>query len=149
MSEVTGAVAESPSEVQATPSSRLLNFQYIAAKRDITIRRVEVPEWDGHVFVRSLNALGKEKFMSTIRHIEGEGKDAKVVVNMVGAEPRLVAMTLCDEDGNFSVAQDEDSIAEAEKIFGTKDWRPISRISDVSAEINGLGNAAVEAAKND
>lgn len=84
-------------ERPAKPASKALDRAAILGADDIVTRRVRVPEWGGHVFVRSMTAGERDAF------------DAFVTSH--ADEPRvrayIVALCAVDADGNRLFSADD------------------------------------------
>jgi hypothetical protein len=137
--EVTAVVAADFTELSAAD---------ILGMSDIEIRPVDVPEWPmggkpGRVYVRTLSGTNREKYLDSLRKIEGHGRKQTVKVILAEAGAKLLVLTLCDSKGTllFNAAQ----IAQ----LGAKSSKALQRCIDASSELNGLGDTAVDDAKND
>lgn len=108
---------------------------------DLPREEVEVPEWGGTVYVRSLTAEEKDQFEMIFLGEEGKAKSRKDALRNIRA--RLVALTSCDEGGN-RLFTEEDIPA-----LGKKNARAIDRIFTVAQKLCGMRNEDVkELAKN-
>lgn len=110
-----------------------LTKEQILAASDVTIKTVDVPEWGGSVAVRSVSAKGRAVFENIFTEW-GKG-------NIELAYPKILALTLCDEQGNLLFSESE---AEA---LGNKNGTVAGRLVKAAFEINGIGGAATEQAK--
>lgn len=97
------------------------------AARTPRIRRVEVPELDGHVHVRMMSAAERDAFEAA--HLKA--KDANF-------RARLVVATACDESGVL-LFQPADAAA-----VGNQPAALIEPIAKAAAEFNRLTDAEVE-----
>ncbi len=111
----------------------MLTLQQIIDAQDATVRKVEVPEWGGSVFVRSLPSLRKDQYDA------GNSDEAK----RANLRARFVGWCLCNESGEF-LAADGDDLAGA---LGAKSATAIGRIFREAAKLNGLSEEAIEAAE--
>lgn len=93
---------------------------------------VEVPEWGGFVRLRTLSAAERE-----VWELGGQ-KDLEV--NQFYA--KFVALCMVDEAGKRIVPDDQI------EFFSRKAAGPMKRVFDAAQELNGLGPAARDAAKN-
>lgn len=73
--------------------SKCVTAADILGAEDRRIQRVEVPEWGGHVYVRSLSGMEKELFSEAVNVV----RHGKTEVNDVGLRARYLAVALCDE----------------------------------------------------
>jgi hypothetical protein len=110
---------------------------------DIRIEPVEVPEWGGRVYVRTLTGLQREKYVESIRKVTGHGKKQLVEINIQKSGAKLAAQTICDDKGKLLFTEaDIPGLA-------NKSSRALQRVIDASAELNGLDDEAEEDAKNE
>lgn len=100
---------------------------------DLPSEEVEVPEWGGTVWVRSMTGLERDVFEASLTQGAGDKK-----VNLKNIRARLVSLTAVDEEGTrlFSDAD----IAE----LGAKSAAALDRVFSVAQSLNGLGNEDVE-----
>ena len=116
--------------------SNVLTKQAILQARDEEIERVEVPEWGGAVFVRSIAASGRGQIeAAAARYKDSKGKDESFARTFT---VRLVALSLCDERGERLFSDGE--ISELQK----KNGRVISRIAEVSQRLSGFTKQDLE-----
>lgn len=109
-------------------NGKSLTLEQILSAQDYEIRRVETPEWGGHVYVRTVSANSRDKFEMSFQ--SGD---------YVGLRARLVGLSLCDADGNF--LQPTDAQVNA---LGSRSARAVDRVFEVCQEISGLTDADVE-----
>lgn len=69
-----------------------LDRDRIIGLSDSRVERVEVPEWGGHVYVRSLSVAELDRFRA-------DGERAKGSAGPHDATVRLVVLAACDEGG--------------------------------------------------
>jgi hypothetical protein len=112
----------------------LLNAATILSRVDLKQERVEVPEWGGYVFVRTMTGDEREGF--ELEHI-AQGKEKSQL------KARLLVRTVCDEVGVPLFTKDQVAALSA------KNSVPIDRLAEVSMRLNALtGEASEEMAKN-
>lgn len=116
---------------------------------DLSPVYVEVPEWNGAVFVKHMTGEERDAFdVAQVARIKRKNPDAPPTQEELfeaakNATALLVAATACDEDGNLLF--DETDVA----ALGRKSAGALKRVAAVATRINGLGPQAVEqAAKN-
>lgn len=100
----------------------------ILAAKDLKVVEVPIPEWGdgtGSVFVRELTALEREELEAS--NIV-DGKDAP---NPMG---RVVAMSLCDKDGNRLFTLDD------APAFGAKGLGALKRIFEAAITVSKLSS---------
>lgn len=117
----------------------VLTKNAILSQSDREIELVEVPEWGGVVFVRSLSGEERDQFEASI--IERNGRDVRT--NLRNLRARLVVLAACDESGNpiFSPG-DADAL-------GAKSAAALDRIFSVAQRLSGLReNDVQELAEN-
>lgn len=112
----------------------------IIAAQDIRRQRVEVPEWDGYVFVQVMTAAERNAFDQSVITI---GADGKRVTSLDNFRLKLVGRCLVDDNGKLCFGPDElDDLA-------AKNGAVISRLADIALEFNGMAAGSVEdATKN-
>ena len=87
-------VNEEPQEVQEV---NILDRNAILEANDVMVERVDVPEWGGSVFVRTILAGEWDSFEdSMVTIVDGVASKA----NLDDYRARFAAMILCDEQGN-------------------------------------------------
>lgn len=119
--------------------SELLTREEILSVMDLQEERVNVPEWDGDVLVRSLTGTERDAFETSIISTNG----ARTEMNLVNMRAKLVAWTVVDEEGE-RVFSTEDIDA-----LGKKSAAALQRVFDVSQRLSGLtGEEIDELAKN-
>ena len=111
-----------------------LDRQAILGMDDLPRVRVEVPEWGGALYVRSLTGAERDAFEATWFAGEGRGR----TVNMANLRARLVVLCAVDEDGIRLFADDD---AEA---LGAKSAQALDRLFDAAQKLNGFSEADVE-----
>ena len=117
--------------------ANILTRDAILSASDLVTERVEVPEWEGYVIVRSLTGAERDKFeMSTLR--QKKGNIETDLGKMVNFRSRLVSLTAVDEDG-ARLFSDSDI-----ELLAAKNASAINRIFDVSRRLSGLSETDVE-----
>lgn len=115
---------------KAATSKTLTKSLIFSANRN-AMERVEVPEWGGAVFVRSVRGNEWMEFRDAVMNRQGE-----VIENTMMA--RLVALTICDAGGK--------------RLFANDDWElvnelplsPLMRVFRVAMKFNNLDDGDVE-----
>ncbi len=111
----------------------MLTRDQILQANDLPRERVDVPEWGGVVYVRTMTAQERDDFeQSTL------GEDGRPSMGNIRA--RLAVCTVVDEDGNRLF---EDGDAEA---LGRKSASAVNRIFEVAQRLNRLRADDVDAA---
>ncbi len=111
-----------------------LNRDDILAVKDIEVELVEVPEWDGVVYVKGMTGTERDRFETSI--VEQRGKNTKVSMENIRA--KLAAESICDEDGKrlFSVKDIN--------ALGEKSASALQRVFDVAQRLSGITGEDVE-----
>lgn len=119
-----------------------LTADAILAAQDIAIEPVDVPEWGGRVYVRGLSGTAKERYLDSLRVVEGRGRKQNIKVNLVEAGAKLLVDTLCDKHGTllFTRFQIE--------ALGKKSSKALQRCIDAASKLNGLADDSEEEAGN-
>lgn len=112
--------------------SKLLSRDQILKVRDIEIEKVEVPEWGGHVYVKTMS--GKERDLFEVNQVIGESAEDKYG----DIRARMAAMTICNEKGellfdyNDIMALGKKSVAALNRVFSVA--QRLSRLKNVDVE---------------
>lgn len=117
----------------------------VLAADDITIEPVATPEWptvDGYIHVRLMAGRHRERYLDSIRQVEGQGRDMRVTVKLEDTGAKLAAATMCDASGTLVFRPND------VQALGEKSYVALQRVIDVAARLNGLDDQAVDAAKN-
>lgn len=116
--------------------SKVLNKQDILQARDVVKEMLEVPEWGGAIYVRSISAAerglieeGAAKFK------ESKGKNDTFARTFT---VKMVSMAVCDENGQ-RLFEDKD-IA----LLQQKNAAVISRIAEVAQRLSGFSKQDLE-----
>jgi hypothetical protein len=101
---------------------------------DAKMERVEVPEWNGFVFVRTMNGVERGRFEEETYY----AKSADGKPDIARGKQRVCVYTCCDAEGNrlFTEPGDIDKL-------GARDGSAINRIFDAAARINHLTETAI------
>lgn len=105
----------------------ILNRDSILSADDLPREEVQVPEWGGSVFVRTMNGSERDRFEHAWR--ENPGRDVR---------GRVAALTICDETGKPLFTE-----ADVARL-GTKSSAALNRILAVSMRLSGLTKQDVE-----
>jgi hypothetical protein len=106
----------------------LLSKDLILSSDDLPKELVSVPEWGGEVYIRCLTAAERDDWEASVMHMEGN----KTKANMQNLRAKLVARTLCDEDG-VRMFSDADVAA-----LGQKSAAALDRLYTVAARISKI-----------
>jgi len=97
---------------------------------DLPREQVDVPEWGGSVFVRTMTGAERDAFEQSIADDSGR--------NLANLRARLAVLAVVDADGERLFA-DSDALS-----LGNKSAAALSRIFNVAQRLNALTNADVE-----
>lgn len=98
--------------------------------KDTPLHRVDIPEWGGSAFLKSLTGAERLRLEADI------SKDAKT---NGPALTRVVCATLCDEEGRLLFEYPKDI-----EVLNTKSVKVLHRLFDQALKINALSNTDVE-----
>lgn len=117
--------------------SKILGKEDILKAKDLVLERVEMPEWGGAVYVRSISAKERGQVeAAAARFKESRGRDDSFVKTFT---VRLAAMAICDENGERLFSDGEIS------QLAQKNAAAIGRISEIAQRLSGLDKADIEA----
>lgn len=114
-----------------------LNRREILASKDFKLEPVDVPEWEGRVYVRTLTGGERDAFEDDI--IQRRDKKTGIPKSVVGLKILLVSLSACDKDGKRLFAGDGD-----EKKLAQKSAAAIERIFEVAQRLSRVTDEAVE-----
>jgi len=112
----------------------MLNKSDILQAEDIVIEKMNVKEWGGDIYIKSLTGAERDAFEASIVDMDGD----KVKVTMKNARARLAARAICDQDGK-RLFTDADIPA-----LGKKNGAVLQRIFDVAQRLSGFGKGEVD-----
>ncbi len=107
----------------------MLTKALILKADDLPTEVVDVPEWSGQVTVRTLAAYEKDEWEESLTETKGR----KVKLDMGNLRAKLCALCIIDDKG-ARIFNDKDI-----ESLGKKSAKVISRIYDVAADLNGIG----------
>src|SRR5262245_59600915 len=116
----------------------LLNRELILQADDLPRERVDVEEWGGHVFVRTLTGAERDAFENETVLFRPKGQSAPNMDAMNRTRARLCARAMCDEEGR-RIFTDQDVEALARKSAAALD-----RVYEVAARLSKIGQKDVE-----
>ena len=113
----------------------MLDKKTILQSDDLPKELVQVPQWGGEVWVRTLTGSERAEFeQSCMSTKKGKNKD----VNLTNIRARLCVLCICEEDGTrLFDARDVDAL-------GKKSASALDTVFTVAQKLNGLGNQDVE-----
>lgn len=114
-----------------------LTKQAILQAKDLRIERVNVPEWNGEVCLKSITAAERGQIeAAAARFRESKGKDETFARTFT---LKIVSMALCDENGKRLFDSDSD-FAELAK----KNAAVIARLAEVAQRLSGFAKEDLE-----
>ena len=105
----------------------ILSKEAILQANDIKKVLVEVPEWGGQVYVRSMTAIQRDKFELAVQE--------KKIQNW---RALIASQTICDENGN-TLFNEQDINALSQKSASA-----LSRVFDKAIELSRFTNEDIE-----
>jgi hypothetical protein len=121
-----------------TSNKPLLDRKAILGASDLVIEKVEVPEWGGYVYVRSLSGMERDAFEGSL-----VSKDGKNTVKFDNIRAKLVCKTACDETGK-RLFTDAD-VAELTR----KSASALQRLFETAQRLSGISDTAVQEATSE
>ena len=112
-----------------------LSRDQIIGADDKVIERIEVPEWNGTIYLRVLSAHERDLFDASTRDSSGN-------FNRIDQAPKMLVRMICDSEGRLLLAQDDVD------VLASKSSRALERLFDVALRINGYTEQADEAAQS-
>jgi hypothetical protein len=110
----------------------LLSKDQILSADDLPFEDVPVPEWGGHVRIRTLTGFERDHFEASVQ------RDPKGKRNLNNVRARLLALCLIDEDGTRMFAEAEI------KALGAKSAKVLDHLLDIAKKLSGLTDEDVE-----
>lgn len=109
--------------------TKILNKEDILQAKDVKIEAVDVPEWGGGVYVRSITAAERGQIEeAAAKFKESKGKDSFARTFTV----KFAALAICDEEGTRLFKDDE--IAQLQ----LKNAAAIARVAEVAQRLSGF-----------
>jgi len=104
----------------------------------LAIELVEVPEWNGAVYVRELSASERDEYEESMLNACKIGNNTEVRMNFKNAKARLVVKCAVDENGD-RLFKDTDATA-----LGAKSAKALTRLASVIERLSGLSKKDIE-----
>ena len=116
----------------------MLKREQILSANDISIERVDVPEWgtdpdDSFVFVKNMSGTERDAFEASV--IQQRGKKTQIDTENIRA--KLASLTICDESG-VRIFTDADV-----RALGKKSAIALNRVFLVAQRLSGIGEEAI------
>ena len=113
-------------------SKKSLTAKEILAASDIQIELVNVPEWGGDVYVKSMTGAERDQYEAAMVTSKKPGEAR--VIDMSDLRAKLCSMTICDEGGKRLF--DERDVRNLTK----KSAAALQRIFKVAQRLSGIGD---------
>src|SRR4051794_20112140 len=110
----------------------MLTKDQILSASDLPTEPVQVPEWGGCVYLRTMSGTERDSFEQGIVDARKSGTE------LVNIRARLAVKTVCDQSGTRLFTDDD---ADA---LGKKSGKALDRIFEVAQRLNGIGEKDVE-----
>jgi len=101
----------------------------ILAALDIRTERVEIPDWGGHVFVRTMTGTERDAFEAATLKTRGEDIER----NLENYRARLLTYCLVDETGAPVFVAEDDA-----KALGEKAIPALQKLFNVATRLNAM-----------
>jgi len=108
-----------------------LTKEQILGAHDLKRLRVDIPEWDGHVFVKTITAAERDGFENAIY-----GSKKRLDISNVRA--RMTAISTVDETGKRLFSEKDI------KALGQKSAMALDRIFMAACKLNGMRPEDIE-----
>lgn len=119
-----------------------LKRREILAAKDFRLEPVDVPEWGGRVYVRTMTGEERDAFEDKVLEI----RDPKTGIpkSIKGLKTLLVSLTACDKEGKRLFAGDGDA-----KKLAQKSGAAIERIFEVAQRLSHITDEAIQELASD
>lgn len=111
-----------------------LSRDAIFSAPDLVVEKIEVPEWNGFVHMRVLTGEQRDEFEQLAMDRRKGDR-----INIQGLKSRLIAMSLCKENGDLLFAGNGD-----EKKLNQKSGAAIDRLFKEAQRLSGLSDDEVQ-----
>jgi hypothetical protein len=113
---------------------KVLSRDEILGANDLKIELVDVPEWNGSVYVKNLDGTARDEFEgSRVQMVDG-----KVEMVHANTRARLLSMSVCDEAGKLLFTRMD--ILD----LGHKSGQALDRLYEVATRLSALRPADLE-----
>lgn len=118
-----------------------LTKEDILNSADINIQPMDVPEWGGTIYIKSMSGKERDEFEASIKTYEvtPTGKDKSTTkVDIKGLKVILISLVVCDKEGKLLFTR-----ADVDKL-NQKSAKPLQNVFEKAQELNGLGEKAIK-----
>lgn len=113
-------------------TEKSLSLQDILSADDTELRKVPVPEWGGHVYVKGLSSNDLDSF-------EGRAMEKRQAGEYGGIRADMVSLCVVDQNGERLFKTPEHV-----KELGKKKGVVVDRLFDVARELSGMTRSQVD-----
>jgi len=122
--------------------SKLLTADDIFQADDLPRERIEVPEWGGHIYIRTMTGAERDSWEESIlkmnvRTVNGKSVQQTEVIRK-NARANLVSRVCCDESGTSLFSPDQAT------ELGRKSSAALDRCWEVAQRLNHLSDDDIE-----
>lgn len=110
----------------------MLTKEQIQKVDDSKIARVDVPEWGGHVFVKTISGFARDQYEQSLIKMKRGRADA----DLTNQRAKFVVMVACNEEGNLLFNPNDAD------WLGNKSASAIHRIYTEAVRLNGMDDEA-------
>jgi len=103
-----------------------------AAQVLVRVEKVELPEWDGYIYVREMSAKARDAFESATFTFDDKGRLDK---NLSNYRAKFVVLTACDETGKLVFAPED------AEWLGERQASTVQKIFDAAQKLNNVPEA--------
>lgn len=108
----------------------MLTKEQILNANDSKIEAIDIPEWGGQVFIRTISGTERDNFEQSI--IKGKETD------LTNLRAKFCVLVICDENGNRIFNDNHVS------VLGKKSAAALDRIFDAGRKMNGMTDSDVK-----
>ena len=117
-------------------ASSLLDKEQILGADDLPVERLDVPEWGGAVFLRTLTGAERDAFEASYVERDPDGKDPAARLHNFRA--RYLVRVLADAEGHLLFGPDD---ADA---LGGKSGKALEKLFAAARKLNGMSTEDVK-----
>lgn len=104
----------------------------IFAAKDSNMEKVEVPEWNTTLYIKSMTGVFRDEFEAKV----GKGKDG--LYSIPNYRSYILVNTICDAEGTLVFNEDEIG------SLGNMSAKVISELFDIATRLSGITKAEVD-----
>jgi hypothetical protein len=113
---------------------KILGRSDVLKADDLVIELVEVPAWEGSLYVKGMSGTERDAYESSIMEQRGNKRE----VNLSNFRAKLVAYSACDEKGKLLFSQKDI------ESLGKKSAAGLQRVYDVATRLSAVSKSDVE-----